>query len=156
MDYLLKTPFHSLKIDRITVLKGTWVQIPKKCVTQWSTKWNADSNSLIYSIILKLLTQRKFIKLRENFPADSVSKFASNYSPIISYEKLNNEISVIYHNDIFKDIPSVSELFSFFMHHSFEESFSEVHKSLQIALTTPVLTAEAEMFQYIDKNQVFP
>lgn len=94
--------------------------------------------------------------MRENFPADSVSKFASNYSPIISYEKLNNEISVIYHNDIFKDIPSVSELFSFFMHHSFEESFSEVHKSLQIALTTPVFTAEADMFQYIDKNQVFP
>jgi hypothetical protein len=92
----------------------------------------------------EIIDPKKFSTFRENFPANLVSTFASSYSPFICKEKLKNELSVIYRNDTFKDIPSVCDLFIFFMSNSFEESFSEVHKTLQIALTTPVSTAEAE------------
>lgn len=92
----------------------------------------------------EIIDPKKFATFGENFPVDLINNFASCYSSIICKEKLKNELSVIYRNVTFKNIPSVCDLFSFFMHHSFEESFSEVHKTLQIVLTTPVSTTEGE------------
>jgi hypothetical protein len=92
----------------------------------------------------EIIDPKKFASFRENFPADLINAFSSSYIPIICEEKLKNELSVIYRNDTFKDISSVCDFFTFFTKYSFEESFSEVYKVLQIALTTPVSTAEAE------------
>lgn len=59
-------------------------------------------------------------------------------------EKLKSELSVIYKNDAFNEIERVSELYSFFVENDLKESFTETFKALQITMTTPVATAEAE------------
>jgi hypothetical protein len=53
-----------------------------------------------------------------------------------------SELSVVYRNDTFVKIKSVCALWNFVKVGSLEKKLSEVHKLVQIALTTPVSTAE--------------
>lgn len=51
---------------------------------------------------------------------------------------------MIYNNDTFSDLLSLSQFMKFLQNNDLIETFSEVSKLNEIALTTPVATAEAE------------
>ena len=80
---------------------------------------------------------------RQNFPIDHINTIKSNY-PMLSEEKLISELTVMYENKNFTDIPNVNALSQFMNDNKLLDTFSEVSKVIEIVLVTPVSTADAE------------
>jgi hypothetical protein len=63
---------------------------------------------------------------------------------MLSKNKLERDLSVVYRNDTFADVKSVFSLWNLVKENNLENTLSEVHKIVEIVLTTPVPTAESE------------
>ena len=100
------------------------------------------SNSGIFTSFT-VIDPKQFSIHKQNFPKDHICNIKSNYS-IINKEKLSSELTVIYENETFSDIPNVSKFMSFLQDNDLITTFPEVSKLLEIVLVTPVSTAEAE------------
>ena len=83
-------------------------------------------------------------KLHRNFfPTSHIETISTNYS-MLNKEKLKCELSVLYANDTFANIPNIINLLKFIDENGLNETFSEVSKLLEIALVTPTSTADSE------------
>jgi hypothetical protein len=80
---------------------------------------------------------------KERFPSELVSSVLKQY-PMLSKDKLESELSVAYKNDTFANVKSVFAIWNLAKENNLENTLSEVHKLVGIALTTPVSTAESE------------
>ena len=91
----------------------------------------------------QLLDPTKFEHYRKSFPDELATEFCSNYS-FMNKDKLKNELKVIYNNETFSSINSVSNLYKFIMENNLEKTFNEAKKLAEIILVTPISSAEAE------------
>jgi hypothetical protein len=80
---------------------------------------------------------------KERFPSELVSSVVKYY-PMLSKDKLESELSVVYRNDTFANVTSVFALWNLVKENNLENTLSEVHKLVEIVLTPPVSTAESE------------
>ncbi|CAH1975983.1 unnamed protein product, partial [Acanthoscelides obtectus] len=77
------------------------------------------------------------------FPAKILNSVVTYY-PMINKEQLKTELEVMYMREDFKNITGGLNLLSLLTNNNLEETFSEVTKLLQIIITTPMSTSEAE------------
>ncbi len=96
-----------------------------------------------YVQAFRLIDPTFFSSFRATFPDESLNIACTNYA-MLSKERLKTELKVLYTNQIFAPLSTTVELHSFFLENNLRETFSEVFKLLQVAMTTPVSSAEAE------------
>ena len=90
-----------------------------------------------------LVNPKTFGEMKCKFPEDLCNNSAKYY-PFIEAGKLKSELRIVYSSEEFKNINSVSALYSFLIENDLEDTFSETLKMSNIVLTTPVATAESE------------
>lgn len=113
------------------------------------------SNADIFSSF-SVVDPKRFSSYRKEFPARTIETFSENYTGLVIKEKLKSELSVIYKNYAFNEIQRLSELYNFIVENDLKESFTETFKALQITMTTPVATAEAERcFSTLNRVKTF-
>lgn len=107
--------------------------------TQVKTRF--ENFELIYAF--NLVNPREFCNYTKNFPLSNIKIVTESY-PFFDHDILKNELSVIYSNEMFQNMCSVVELFSFFKDNNLCISFEQTTKLMEIVLVTPVTTAESE------------
>ncbi|CAH1961462.1 unnamed protein product [Acanthoscelides obtectus] len=90
-----------------------------------------------------LLDTQNFTNYSRYFPAKILNSVVTYY-PMVNKEKLKTELEVMYMREDFKNITGGLNLLSLLTNNNLEETFSEVTKLLQIIITTPMSTSEAE------------
>lgn len=93
----------------------------------------------------QILNVSQFSNYRSKFPSDTLQCITQNY-PMLCAKKLKSELEVLYHNESFQctECQSTLGLYRFIQNHNLVETFSEILKLLNIILTTPTTSAEAE------------
>lgn len=94
-------------------------------------------------IASKLLVPEHFPVFEKQFPTDELSAAVINY-PFLEKERLKTELSVIYEREEFRSIQGLTPLLNFLRQHNLLDNFKETVKLLEILVTTPMTTAEAE------------
>jgi hypothetical protein len=108
-------------------------------VTQRKHRFEEASHTLPFALIEPQL----FRAHRERFPSEIVGS-VMKYYPMLSKDKLESELSIVYRNDTFANVKSVFALWNLLKENNLETTLSEVHKLVEIVLTTPVSTAGSE------------
>lgn len=80
---------------------------------------------------------------RQYFPTEHITNIISNY-PMLSEYKLISELTVMYENATFSDIPNINALSQFIQDNQLVDTFTEVSQLIEIVLVTPAATADAE------------
>lgn len=94
-------------------------------------------------VSFELIDPEPFQQFRESFPQKQPD-IASKYFPITCREKLKGELIVFYTVAGFAGLNSVISLLRMLMENKREDTFSKTLKLTQIAITTPMTSAEAE------------
>jgi hypothetical protein len=100
-------------------------------VTQMKHRFEEESHTLPFALIEPQL----FMAHKERFPSELVGNVVKYY-PMLSKDKLESELSVVYRNDTFADVKSVFVLWNLVKEHNLENTLSEVHKLVEIALSS--------------------
>ena len=90
-----------------------------------------------------LFQSEKFADYNENFPEQQV-KFALETYKFVEEKKLHTELSTIYSTEEFRNISGAVSLMEFFRDNNLCSTFSESVKLLNVILTIPMTTCEAE------------
>ncbi|XP_072384690.1 uncharacterized protein [Diabrotica undecimpunctata] len=90
-----------------------------------------------------LLYPEQFDNYCDNFPDDNLSLTCASY-PNLDRERLKTELSVIYFRRDCRDINGAIPFLKFLIENDLTEPFQETVKLLQILITVPMSTAEAE------------
>lgn len=90
-----------------------------------------------------LFSAEMFHKFSTNFPEKELKTVCSAY-PILNLKKLKFELSTIYSAEEFRNMAGAVSLYAFIKSNKIEETFSECFKLLEILITIPMTTAEAE------------
>jgi hypothetical protein len=105
-------------------------------VTQMKHRFEEANHALPFTLIEPQL----FMVHKERFRSELMSSVVKYY-PMLSKDKLESELSVVYRNDTFANAKSVFALWNLVKENNLENILSEVYK---LALTTPVSTEESE------------
>ena len=84
-----------------------------------------------------------FDRYCDSFPADALNATVKAY-PTLNKAKLQTELSLIYENPEFKACCGALALYQVIMSYNLQDTFSETVSLLNILITTPMTTAEAE------------
>lgn len=98
---------------------------------------------VLHTPCFDLIEPRLFAAHKDSFPKELVTN-AVKFYPMLSKDKLESELTVVYRNNTFKDVKSVLALWELLKANNLENALSEVHKLTDIVLTTPISTAESE------------
>ncbi|CAG9826021.1 unnamed protein product [Diabrotica balteata] len=69
---------------------------------------------------------------------------AINNYPVLNKYKLRTELEIVYRRSDFKELSGAVHLLKFFIENNLQEDFSEINLILQVLVTMPMTTAEAE------------
>lgn len=92
-----------------------------------------------------LFIGENFISYSTNFPEEIAKKVCQVYK-LSSLEKLKTELSVIYNAKEFRNISGALGLYQFLIHNNLGDTFSTTIKILEILLSIPMTSAEAEIY----------
>lgn len=85
----------------------------------------------------------KFPDYDSKFPEDAVKTVCNAYN-FLNFKKLCTELATIYSATDFRRLSGAVSLYSFFKDNKLEETFSEALKLLEILITIPMTSSEAE------------
>lgn len=91
----------------------------------------------------KLLMNERFAEFCKEFPSKELDDTVNAY-PMLSKEKLRTELSVLYQRNELSKISGALKLHQLILNNGLENSFNELNQLLEIVVTTPMATAEAE------------
>jgi hypothetical protein len=75
---------------------------------------------------------------------------------MLSKDQLQSELSVVYTNDTFANVKPVFALRDLVKENNLENTLSEVHKLLEVVLTSSVSTTESERCLSTQKSKDLP
>ncbi|KAL7882743.1 hypothetical protein SRHO_G00004010 [Serrasalmus rhombeus] len=102
-----------------------------------------------------LLQGEMFEQHRHTFPAEALNTTLMAY-PMLNKAKLKTELSLIYESSEFKGCCAALALYQVLLRYNLQETFSETVALLNILITTPMTTAEAERcFSIIKRIKTF-
>jgi hypothetical protein len=87
-----------------------------------------------HTVPFALTEPQFFMAHKERFPSELVGSVVKCY-PMLSKDKLESELSVVYRNDTFANVKSVFALWNLVEENNLENTLSEVHKLVETALT---------------------
>ena len=90
-----------------------------------------------------LLQEDMFEKYCQSFPEEALNTTVKAY-PMLNKAKLKTELSLIYENPEFEGCCGALALYQVLMSYNLQETFSETVTLLNILITTPMTTVEAE------------
>jgi hypothetical protein len=90
-----------------------------------------------------LFSAENFQHFNIAFPEKELKTVCSAY-PVLNLNKLKYELSTIYSAEEFRNMAGAVSLYSFFANNNLKETFSECFRLLNILITIPMTTAEAE------------
>lgn len=90
-----------------------------------------------------LFRHEKFAVYEQNFPEESLRNVIKAY-PFLNEKNIRTELVVIYGTDEFKSISGALSLMEFIRDNNLGTTFSESSKLLQVLLTIPMTSSEAE------------
>ena len=94
-------------------------------------------------VAASLLSPNLFGSFGENFPDDKLSLICSVY-PNLDKSRLKTELSVIYARNDCRELNGALPLLKFLIKNNLQETLTETKKLLEILVTIPMTTAEAE------------
>ncbi|XP_072380630.1 zinc finger MYM-type protein 1-like [Diabrotica undecimpunctata] len=93
--------------------------------------------------IAKLFSVDNFEIYSSNFPTLTLESAINNY-PFLNKNKLRTELEIVYRRSDFKELSGAVHLLKFLIENNLQEDFSEINLILQVLVTMPMTTAEAE------------
>ncbi|CAG9832487.1 unnamed protein product [Diabrotica balteata] len=93
--------------------------------------------------ITKLFSVDNFEIYSSNFPTLTLESAINNY-PFLNKNKLRTELEIVYRRSDFKELSGAVHLLKFLIENNLQEDFSEIYLILQVLVTMPMTTAEAE------------
>ncbi|XP_072400557.1 zinc finger MYM-type protein 1-like [Diabrotica undecimpunctata] len=93
--------------------------------------------------IAKLFSVDNFEIYSSNFPTLPLESAINNY-PFLNKNKLRTELEIVYRRSDFKELSGAVHLLKFLIENNVQEDFSEINLILQVLVTMPMTTAEAE------------
>lgn len=90
-----------------------------------------------------LLNNSSFSKYCTQFPITILDRVVSFY-PMLSKNRLKSELEILYMRSDFREISGAINLLTFLLRNNLDETFTETLKLLNIIITSPMTTAEAE------------
>ncbi|KAL7640753.1 UNVERIFIED_CONTAM: hypothetical protein RMT77_009028 [Armadillidium vulgare] len=136
-------PAKKLKQEEISDDNGILQVIAKETCSKVITEIKDRFNNYDIFRSFVIIDPKQFYRHRLNFPIDCVQIIKTNYS-MINIEKLTSELTILYGNETFENISSISSLWLFLHGKQLDETFSETCKLIEIALVTPVISKESE------------
>jgi hypothetical protein len=100
------------------------------------TKMKHHFEEASHTLPFALIEPQIFMAHKERFPSELVGSVVKYY-PMLSKDKLESELSVVYRNDTFTNVKSVSVLWYLVKENNLENTLSEVHKLVEIVLAMP-------------------
>ncbi|CAH0547290.1 unnamed protein product [Brassicogethes aeneus] len=94
-------------------------------------------------VAASLLISEKFVEYHNKFPDQELDLTCTSYK-VLNKIRLKTELSVIYSNCECRDLRGAVPLLKIIISNNLEETMGETKKLLQILVTTPMTTAEAE------------
>lgn len=94
-------------------------------------------------VLAKIFDFDKFALYQTDFPQQEVDEAVGAY-PFLDRDRLKGELIVLYGRDDFKTVSKTTDLLGFLKENNLVECFGEVSKCLDIIITTPMTSSEAE------------
>ncbi len=113
----------------------------RKCV-----KWpllNAKNDFCAHLSAAQLVSSARFADFNRRFPENYLDETVESY-PFLKKDKLRSELKVLYERPDLQKSSGTMGIFNFIVRSGLEKCFSETCTLLQIILTIPMSTAEAE------------
>ena len=93
---------------------------------------------------LQLVDPRNFSKFHRDFPGEKLHLVAQFYG-MISVDRIRTELNLLYSKQDFRNAKNSLDLYQFILQNNLQDVvFFEVSRLLEIALTTPLVSAESE------------
>jgi hAT family C-terminal dimerisation region len=96
-----------------------------------------------YSKSFEIINVQHFKNNRGNFPQHESDVFTKIYD-FINKERLKNELKIMYTSHEFQHINKLTSLLKFFIDNNLKDTFKETITVIQLVLTAPIASAEAE------------
>ena len=119
-------------------LHSSAVECCEKMIAEAEARFRDKNHLLCFSLVNPV----SFAAFEKNFPELPFS--AVTAYPFINREQLKGELRVLYASDEFRGIQKVTDLYAFCAENNLISVFPESVKLMNIILTTPVVSAEAE------------
>ncbi|KAK7878088.1 hypothetical protein WMY93_031235 [Mugilogobius chulae] len=119
------------------------IQIATQCCDIMMEQLKVRFEKARHLAAFELIDPEFFPQFNDTFPQNQLI-IASEFYPMICKEKLTSELIVIYSGAEFAGLKSASSLLEMLTKNNLQTTFSETLKLTQIAITTPVTSAEAE------------
>ncbi|KAK7889374.1 hypothetical protein WMY93_024934 [Mugilogobius chulae] len=119
------------------------IQIATQCCDIMMEQLKVRFEKARHLAAFELIDPEFFPHFKDEFPQNQLL-IASEFYPMICKEKLKSELTVIYNGAEFAGLKSASSLLEMLTKNNLQTTFSETLKLTQIAITTPVTSAEAE------------
>ena len=94
-------------------------------------------------IAASLFMSDRFVKYSLTFPEETLKSVCDIYQ-FLNLRKLQIELTTIYNAEEFRNIASAVSLFKFIKDNNLQDTFSEVTRLLEILITIPMTSSEAE------------
>jgi hypothetical protein len=106
-------------------------------------------------VAASLFFSEKFSEYNMDFPERELTTAVAAYS-MLDKQRLKTELSVIYMREEYKSITGATSLLNFLISNSLEDALREVKKLLEIIVTVPMITTEAERtFSTLNRIKTF-
>ena len=94
-------------------------------------------------VAASLVCSEKFVEYHDKFPENELDLTCSAYS-ILNKQRLRTELCALYSNSECRALRGAVPFLKFIVSNNLSETMAETKKLLQILVTTPMTTAEAE------------
>jgi hypothetical protein len=106
-------------------------------------------------VAASLFFSEKFSEYNIDFPERELTTAVAAYS-MLDKQRLKTELSVIYMREEYKSITGATSLLNFLISNNLEDALREVKKLLEIIVTVPMITTEAERtFSRLNRIKTF-
>jgi hypothetical protein len=106
-------------------------------------------------VAASLFFSEKFSEYNIDFPERELTTAVAAYS-MLDKQRLKTELSVIYMREEYKSITGATSLLNFLISNNLEDALREVKKLLEIIVTVPMITTEAERtFSTLNRIKTF-
>jgi hypothetical protein len=146
-------------------------QIPKRRRTEAKHENNRAAALEVCDVIIDVAKERfafsghlvaawlffseKFSEYNIDFPERELTTAVAAYS-MLDKQRLKTELSVIYMREEYKSITGATSLLNFLISNNLEDALREVKKLLEIIVTVPMITTEAERtFSTLNRIKTF-
>ena len=119
------------------------VSVAAQCCDIMIEQSQARFQKARHLVSFELIDPKLFPQFKTSFPQKQLD-IACEHFPMICKEKLHGELVVMYSSAEFVGLTSAMSLLRMFTENNLQGTFSETLKLTQIAMTTPVTSAESE------------